>query len=165
VEFDLGNSPREFTRARVEGRRIAATTTNGTRALRACAGARTVLAAAFVNLEATRQWLAQTPHETVLLVCSGTGPRPAYEDLLGAGALVDALARTAGGTQPWDASLVARRLFLDTGADLAAAVASSANGRRLLSIPDLAPDVALCSARDTHPIVARLDGDGWVRRI
>jgi hypothetical protein len=33
IEFDLGNSPREFTRARVEGRTIVMTTTNGTRAL------------------------------------------------------------------------------------------------------------------------------------
>src|SRR4051794_8584892 len=35
--FDLGNSPREFMRNAVSGRQIAMTTTNGTRALRACA--------------------------------------------------------------------------------------------------------------------------------
>ena len=38
--FDFGNSPREFTPERVAGRTIAITTTNGTRALRACRGAR-----------------------------------------------------------------------------------------------------------------------------
>ncbi|MCL5097419.1 MAG: 2-phosphosulfolactate phosphatase, partial [Candidatus Omnitrophica bacterium] len=43
VDFDLGNSPREFTRERVCGKAIVMSTTNGTRALRACAGAAATL--------------------------------------------------------------------------------------------------------------------------
>ena len=43
VEFDLGNSPREYTAQKVQGKTIVMTTTNGTRALRACAGAKAVL--------------------------------------------------------------------------------------------------------------------------
>ena len=53
--FDLGNSPREFTAERVRGQTIAMTTTNGTRALRACAQARSVLIGSFLNLRATTQ--------------------------------------------------------------------------------------------------------------
>ena len=53
IDFDLGNSPREYTPEKVRGRTIVSTTTNGTRALRACAGAKTVLAASFLNLTAT----------------------------------------------------------------------------------------------------------------
>src|SRR3972149_2948693 len=45
VEFDLGNSPREYTNEKVGGKTIIATTTNGTRALRACAGGRVTIAA------------------------------------------------------------------------------------------------------------------------
>src|SRR5262249_38244053 len=37
VDFDLGNSPREFTRSAIEGKTVVISTTNGTRALRACA--------------------------------------------------------------------------------------------------------------------------------
>src|SRR6266404_2400812 len=44
LAFDLGNSPREFTPEIVKDKTIVMTTTNGTRALRACASARTVLA-------------------------------------------------------------------------------------------------------------------------
>src|SRR5690242_5450765 len=51
VEFDFGNSPREFTREKVERRTIVLTTTNGSRALRACATAQTVLAGSFLNLD------------------------------------------------------------------------------------------------------------------
>ncbi|HSY42699.1 MAG TPA: 2-phosphosulfolactate phosphatase, partial [Candidatus Acidoferrum sp.] len=35
-EFDFGNSPREYTPEKVKGKTIVSTTTNGTRALRAC---------------------------------------------------------------------------------------------------------------------------------
>src|SRR2546423_1168480 len=53
IPFDFGNSPREFTPEKVRGKRIVTTTTNGTRALRACAKARLALASSFLNLQAT----------------------------------------------------------------------------------------------------------------
>ena len=59
VDFDLGNSPREYTPEKVRGKTIVSTTTNGTRALRACAGAQTVLAASFLNLAATAKFVRQ----------------------------------------------------------------------------------------------------------
>ena len=43
IDFDFGNSPREFTPERVRGQTIVSTTTNGTRALQACAAAKLVL--------------------------------------------------------------------------------------------------------------------------
>src|SRR5665213_1832388 len=57
IDFDLGNSPREYTPGKVRGKTIISTTTNGTRALRTCSGAKTVLAASFVNLGATAEFL------------------------------------------------------------------------------------------------------------
>src|ERR1035437_2403057 len=59
IGFDLGNSPREFTAARVGGKTIAITTTNGTRALRACAPAAAVLLGSFLNLRATAEFIEQ----------------------------------------------------------------------------------------------------------
>ncbi|PYJ04242.1 MAG: 2-phosphosulfolactate phosphatase, partial [Verrucomicrobia bacterium] len=61
VAFDLGNSPREFTRDKVGGKTIVMTTTNGTRALRACAQARRVLVGSFLNLGATADLLKEDP--------------------------------------------------------------------------------------------------------
>src|SRR5947208_3022666 len=43
TDFDLGNSPREFTAVIVKGKTIVISTTNGTRALRACAAAQRIL--------------------------------------------------------------------------------------------------------------------------
>jgi 2-phosphosulfolactate phosphatase len=89
IDFDLGNSPREYTPEKVHGKTIVSTTTNGTRALRACANAQTVLAASFLNLGATAQFIRRNQFENVLLVCAGTGENTALEDVLGAGALCE----------------------------------------------------------------------------
>ena len=94
VDFDLGNSPREYTAAVVRDKTIVSTTTNGTRALRACAGAQTVLAASFLNLSATASWLRQVQPTEVMLVCAGTRENVATEDVLAAGALVEMLLRS-----------------------------------------------------------------------
>jgi len=97
--FDLGNSPREFTREKVNDKTIAMTTTNGTRALRACTRAKTVLAASFLNLRATADCVADA--RELILVCSGTLDQTAYEDVLAAGAMCDLLwPSTAPATSP-----------------------------------------------------------------
>jgi len=70
--FDLGNSPLEFTRARIGGRAVIMTTSNGTRALLAARGAAAIGVAAFVNLGAAAAW-ALAARRDVLLLCSGAG--------------------------------------------------------------------------------------------
>ena len=91
VDFDFGNSPREYTPEKVRGKTIVSTTTNGTRALRACAGAQTVLAASFLNLTATAQFIRRLQPAQIVLVCAGTRENIATEDVLAAGALGEML--------------------------------------------------------------------------
>ena len=161
--FDLGNSPCEFTAERVGGRTIAMTTTNGTRALRACAPAAAVLLGSFLNLRATAEFIEQQQPPHLLLVCSGTLDQTAYEDVLGAGALCDLLWPKYGGGEVADSALIARRLFRLEQNDLLAAVAQSRNGRRLMAQPDLREDVAFCVQRDLLGLVAEMGKDGLVR--
>ena len=161
--FDLGNSPREFTAPRVGGRTIAMTTTNGTRALRACASAAAVLLGSFLNLRATAEFIAQQQPPHLLLVCSGTLDQTAYEDVLGAGALCDLLWPKCGAGAVADSALIARRLFRLEQNDLLAAVTRSRNGRRLMAQPALREDVAFCVQRDLLGFVAEMGKDGLVR--
>src|SRR5690242_4371418 len=148
TDFDFGNSPREFTPNKVRGKTIVSTTTNGTRALRACAGANTILAASFLNLSATAKFLAKLQSEELLLICAGTGDGVALEDVLAAGALAELLADELS-----DSAEVARQTFLRLKSDLPSAIAGSANGRRLLGIPELQADVAFCSQRDVVNLI------------
>jgi 2-phosphosulfolactate phosphatase len=161
IAFDFGNSPREFTREKVNGKTIAMTTTNGTRALRACARAKTVLAASFLNLRDTADCLAN--EQNLILVCSGTLDQTAYEDVLAAGAMCDLLWSTHSAGAVADSARIARELYLLEKADLLAAVSKSRNGGRLLANPDLREDVAFCVQRDLFTLVAELGKDGAVR--
>ena len=163
IRFDLGNSPREFTAPRVKAKTIAMTTTNGTRALRACTPASAVLLGSFLNLRATAQFIENQAPAHLLLVCSGTLDQAAYEDLLGAGALCDLLWAKYSGGAVADSAYLARRLFCLEQNDLLGAVSQSRNGRRLLAHPDLRADVPFCLQRDLFGLVAELGGDGAVR--
>lgn len=164
VDFDLGNSPREFTRERVGGRALAMTTTNGTRALQACRGARRVLVGSFLNLRVVADWLADERVEDLLVVCSGTLEQASYEDVLGAGALCDAVWEQFAGGPVADSAQVAREIFRQGSGDLLAAVQRARNARRLLALPGLREDVACCLQRDTVNVLAELGADGVVRR-
>jgi 2-phosphosulfolactate phosphatase len=163
-DFDLGNSPREFIPEIVRGRRIAMTTTNGTRALRACAKAKAVMIGSFLGLDPLAAWIEQTRPETLLLVGAGTFEQTAYEDTLAAGALADRLWPLYQGGQIADSAFLARLAFQDASADLLKAMSSARNGRRLLANPALRDDVSFCSQRDTLNFVAAMTPSGVVQR-
>lgn len=166
VDFDLGNSPREYTTEKVRGKTIVSTTTNGTRALRACAGAKIVLAASFLNLGATAKFLLAKKFENVLLVCAGTREEASQEDILAAGALIGLLAaREDARPTLSDPAQIAFRAFTQAKPDLAATVRTSQNARRLLAIPELRDDVAFCLQRDSSPLVAGMGADGSIRSL
>ena len=133
------------------------TTTNGTRALKACLGAREILIGGFLNLRATDEQISAQNVEDLLLVCSGTYEEASYEDLLGAGALADALWDRFAQGHIADSAQIARNMYLSAQSDLLGAMLFARNGRRLLDIPDLRDDVAYCLQRDVFPIVASMD--------
>jgi len=180
VDFDLGNSPREYTSEKVRGKTIVSTTTNGTRALRACTGAQTVLAASFLNLTATGKFIQKIHPAQVLLVCAGTRENVATEDVLAAGALAEMLGSPVSmnrGRAELPVSLAAQQRrppFMESAktaldawrkgkANLLEVVSEAGNGRRLLAIPELRDDVAFCLQRDVYDLVATLGQDGAIR--
>jgi 2-phosphosulfolactate phosphatase len=163
VDFDLGNSPREFTSGAVKGRIIVMTTTNGTRALKACQGAREVWLGSFLNLEALAARLLREPPAELKLVCSGTFEEASYEDILGAGALCDLLWPAYQDGRVSDSANIARELYRAAAGDLLGAMRFARNGRRLLAMPDLAADVPVCLQRGFTNLLAGLDASGCVR--
>ncbi len=164
TDFDLGNSPREFVAETVHGKTIVITTTNGTRALRACAPARTTFIGSFLGLSALNQWIEAAPLSSVLLVCAGTFEEASYEDLLAAGAVCDWLWPRFDGGHIADSAVIARQVYRGQAHDLLGAMRFARNGRRLLSVPELKDDVAFCLQRDTVPFVASLNPAGVVTR-
>ena len=182
--FDMGNSPLEYSRARVAGRRVVITTTNGTAALDACGGAAEVLIGAVVNraaVAARARQLAEARGGTdIHLVCAGTDGQVTEEDLLAAGAILDAASHLPGASgdtldRSATAALETFRGMLSAAADagaataIAAAFATSRGGRNLIEL-GMQADLHAAAAIDSLAIVPRLDrgarGDeaatGWL---
>jgi len=164
VDFDLGNSPREFTGARVAGKEIIMTTTNGTRALQSCLGARHILAGAVLNLAAVAGWVERMKPSRLLIVCAGTFEEAAYEDTWAAGALCELVWQQFQGAAVADSAQIARQVYLSAQTDPVGALQHSRNARRLLADPELRDDVAFCWRRDVLDVIGELRNGGVVRR-
>jgi 2-phosphosulfolactate phosphatase len=165
TDFDLGNSPREFTKEKVSGKTIVMSTTNGTRALRSCAHAKTVLIGSFLNLRATANFILKAQPQNLMLACSGTYEQSAYEDVLGAGALCQLLWSDLARREISDSAKMARELFRIAEKDLLASASQSRNGARLSGIPELRDDVPFCLQRDIFDFAAFLNPDGKVTKL
>jgi 2-phosphosulfolactate phosphatase len=165
TEFDLGNSPREFTRAAVAGKTIVMSTTNGTRALRSCASAQRTLIGTFLGMSALVQSIRRDPPKHLLVICAGTIEQAAYEDTLAAGALCDRLWNLFESAQVADSALMARLLFRQAAHDLPGALAMARNGRRLLGNPDLRDDLAFCARLDVVNFTAEMSLAGIVQPV
>jgi 2-phosphosulfolactate phosphatase len=131
-DFDLGNSPREYTPARCKNTTLVLTTTNGTRALARAAEAQRVLVAAFVNFSAVCEQICQD-QRPVHFVCAGTDGEITLEDTLLAGAFVDCLSDEVE-LRLNDSARLAWDCFEHHGCVLSAALAISGGGRNLMAL-------------------------------
>jgi 2-phosphosulfolactate phosphatase len=164
IDFDLGNSPRKFTPEEVRGKTIVMTTTNGTRALQACAGAKHIFIGSFLSLRPLANWIIEQQPPNLILVCSGTYEEAALEDTLAAGALCEKIWVHYAGGEVADSAEIARRIFPLMQMDLIGAMNHSRNGRRLLANAALRNDVWFSVQRETLNFIAECK-DGVVRKM
>lgn len=155
--FDLDNSPRAYTRERVEGTTIVFTTTNGTRALRRAAEIATaVIIATLRNRTAVAHALLAGAGDVTLL-CAGSNGDFSFEDFLGAGAIVAALRDRAPGLALGDSAFAALSAYARHARALHAAIAQGTHARRLIR-DGFAEDIAYCAEVDRIGIVPVLIG-------
>ncbi|MEK6703247.1 MAG: 2-phosphosulfolactate phosphatase [Planctomycetota bacterium] len=155
--FDLDNSPRAYTRERVQGRTIIFTTVNGTAALLQSRLAARVLVGSFANLSAVCASVANDPRP-VHLLCCGTREEISLDDVLPAGAMAQRLIAQGRNHTSDDSARLAIAAYegIATGG-LLAAMRASRGGRNLERV-GLGPDVEFCSRIDTMPVVPEFDG-------
>ncbi len=154
--FDLGNSPLEFERERVAGKRLVMSTTNGTRAFLAAEDAERVLAASLMNLSAVRDEVVG--HEHLVFVCAGKEDRFSLDDALCAGLIIQKLMGTMGrGSVELDLddasrSAVALAKVYEPNANL---LRQTAAGAALVEV-GLAADLQLCADIDRYRLVPEM---------
>jgi len=162
--FDLDNSPAAYTHEKVNGKTVIFTTTNGSRALvEAARGKTLVLCAALLNRAAVATALAQRDDEECVLVCAGNERALSFEDVLCAGALVDALQQIERHLLITDAARTALTVWQAYGSRITTAMASSAHAKTLVRA-GFSADIAACARLDTSTCVPRY-ADGVIAKL
>jgi 2-phosphosulfolactate phosphatase len=152
--FDLGNSPREYTRATVEGKTVLLTTTNGTVALAGIQGARDVLVASYVNYSAVSAMIraAARGASDVTIVCAGRDRQFALEDAACAGRFTRGVTRRLANVRLNDAAQACCLMDKRYGDRLDRLFEDSEHGRALAEA-GFAEDLVVCASVDSHPVI------------
>lgn len=145
--FNLGNSPCEYTKTAVSGKRVVLTTTNGTRTLWACRAAKQVLVGCFLNLQAVINCLMKVEGE-VVFVCAGREGSYCMEDTIFAGACVASLP-AAHLTDAAEAAII---LYQAHRHNLHGMLRNCFHGRKLAEI-GLADDLEFCARLNLVDVV------------
>jgi len=161
-DFDLGNSPCEFTVPRVHGRTIFFSTTNGTRALVAARAAQGLFAGSIVNAAAVAEALWNWSYPITLL-CAGTNGKIAPEDVMGAGYVISELAKF-GVLKLDENSKAALNQTPKTDTDRHNALMQT-DGARNLTAAGLDRDIASCAALNSINVFAACDTQNMILRI
>jgi 2-phosphosulfolactate phosphatase len=170
--FDFGNSPAEFSRAKLAGRDAVLVTSNGTRALHAVSRAPSVLVGCLRNRAAVARFATQEAQQSawaegrILIVCAANayGATFSLDDAVTAGAIAQAVERLiAGGPitdeyEPADAALAAVHLYEAYAANLVSAFRDGSHGR-LLEQLGFSEDLDFCAAVDASNCVPYLSAE------
>jgi len=149
--FDLGNSPREFTRERVAGKTLVMSTTNGTNVMGLASGAARVYIGSLLNLSAIVDELVHRRAEPVL-VCSGREKQFALEDAACAGIIAQrVISSSPGQWQLNDGARAALALASEFGVG-ESLFANTMAGRNIVGA-GLAEDLSFSARMDVHDIL------------
>ena len=144
--YDLGSSPTEMVTAKLRGKKLLSSTTNGSRIVVAASGTLVVIMGGFCNGSAVARFLHNHDND-VSLVCSGRLGEPVIEDWLGA---------------TWLAHLLDGSGDFELSQDEIRERCRSSPSHDALLAVGLERDFDLCLAFDSLDVVPLLDGDGFV---
>jgi 2-phosphosulfolactate phosphatase len=153
--FDLGNSPREFTRETVEGKTVLLSTTNGTAAIASLQGPpRDVVIGSYVNFSAVLAMLraALRGGTDIAILCAGRDKQFSLEDAACAGRYVHHAMRRRADVTVNDAAFASMLIDRRYSDNLMRLFSASAHGRAL-SEAGYGEDLADCAAIDSYPII------------
>jgi len=165
--FGYGNSPSEFSALDLKEQRAILCTSNGTRAILAAADAPLVLVGCLLNATAVASAAGREAAARGLdmaIVCAGeeNGRAFAAEDVLGAGAIVDAAVDPSRqwptGLELTEQARAALEYFRGRRGQAETALQETAHGRDLLAL-GLGHDLAFCAQRDRLATVPHLERD------
>lgn len=157
--FELGNSPFAYMQERLEGAKIAMTTTNGTAAIAKSLEARQIIIGSFLNFSCVVNYLKKQPCD-IVIHCAGWKGRINLEDSLFAGAVVDALKEYVEICS--DAPRMIMAMHQQAKNDIKSFLAESSHVNRLKKL-DLKKDIEFCLQKDQYNVIPVLKDDHLIK--
>ncbi|MDH4155703.1 MAG: 2-phosphosulfolactate phosphatase [candidate division Zixibacteria bacterium] len=150
--FQLGNSPAEFTRQAVGGKFVVMTTTNGTAVYIRTRNASPVICGGLVNISKTAERLSRDVDD-VAIACTGNEGSFSIEDTVCGGMLIHTLAtRYDRKLDLNDAASLALLLYRSNKSAVKRTIEQGEHGRYLASI-GFAGDVEIAANVDSMPVL------------
>ncbi len=155
--FDLGNSPGEFIRSKVEGKTIVFGSNNGSPAIVSATVARSVYLCGFVNIEKVIDKIAQINDPfPIAILCAGKRDSFALEDAVCGGMVLSKLRSIYTNRVSYnDAGKAARLLCNEFGDNILELLHATDHGNYLKDI-GLGDDILLCANINSVSVVPML---------
>jgi 2-phosphosulfolactate phosphatase len=165
--FDFGNSPLDFVPEKVNGKRIAISTTNGTQVIsliqQKSNGEAEMLIGTFLNVSFLAEYLSKQ-NKNVLIQCSGWKNTVATEDILFAGMLSGKLLEREQFYFWRDGVYLAHQLYLQAKTDLRQFI-YSASPRLNAKKEQLDRDIRYCLELDKFEVIPEWQENKIVRQL
>lgn len=160
--FDLGNSPREYDKGRVEGKTLLFASTNASPVLAGLLAGFEQRLLSYVNVSAVAESVRKAGGD-LTIVCAGRNGRLSLEDTACAGALIRKLVEAGGGKTAGSPKAAAKPALNDAaemaaaydrahGADPEKILRRSDHGRYLIEL-GFEDDLPVCAEVDSVPVV------------
>ena len=148
--FDLSNSPLEYTKEAVSGKRVLMTTTNGTRTLAKCGEAKRIFIAAMINGKAVAEKLSEL-NEDVIIVNAGTNGNFSMDDYICSGYIINEMIKIKNNIELTDIAKTANMIY-ENNTDIISYVKEATHYSVMKSL-ELDNDIKYCIKKDIINIV------------
>lgn len=156
--FKLGNSPFDYLKNDLQNKKIAITTTNGTRCLHLSYEAGEIIIGSFLNLKAIANY-CRSKNNDVIAFCAGWKDKFNLEDTLFAGALATLLFDDY--TIECDSTLAAMDLFAKASDDLSGYIKKASHAQRFERL-GIEKDIDFCMQQSIYDLVPKMNGDDLI---
>ncbi len=157
-DFSMGNSPFDYLNTDLNNKKVAITTTNGTRCLHLSHQADEIIIGSFLNLKAVANY-CKKQNRDVIAFCAGWKDKFNLEDTLFAGALAQLLSDDF--LIECDSTLAAMDLYDKAKSDLSDYIKKASHAQRFERL-GIEKDIDFCMQQSIYDIVPKMVGENLV---
>lgn len=156
LKFHFGNSPFEYQNKEVSNKKVIFTTTNGTKLLHTLKEFNRIYIGCFRNVTSIVEYITKNykSEHSILVACAGSNDKFSFDDVLCAGAFVDAFQKiNVTNIQLTDTAKVAKMLYIETKDSIIDFVKTTSHGISLMK-SGFEQDIDYCFTKDSTETIA-----------